>query len=462
MAYMAFWVMKSKVAFLLILVLLKFQGLTQEKIEVPSLLRSGPMLGYAEMTETVIWLQTRTSAQVQIKYWKQGNPETVKSTEIVQTSADKDFIARFVISNLDFGTKYDYQVYINGQLINLGFQPYFRTQPHWRWRSDPPNLKFAFGSCAYINEEKFDRPGKPYGGDFEIFRSIAAEKPEFMIWLGDNVYFREPDWLTESAMRYRYSQNRELPELQPLLATTQNYAIWDDHDYGPNNSDSTFRGKLWALKVFQDYWANPTYGHDTTKGIFGRFEWGDIEFFLLDNRYHRTPNRYPNIEERKMLGDEQLKWLMESLVSSNATFKIIVSGSQMLNRNTKFESFSMFPSEQKRLFDFIREARIEGVLFLSGDRHHAELIKRTDITAYPLYDFTSSPLTSGGGYLKDEENNPDRVPGTWVTNGVRNFGIIEVSGKKGDRKLTLRTLDKNGKELWRYEISESEIKYPKQ
>jgi alkaline phosphatase D len=133
----------------------------------------------------------------------------------------------------------------------------------------------------------------------------------------------------------------------------------------------------------------------------------------------------------------------------------------MMNPITPFEAFGKFLDEQKRLIDFIREARVNGVLFLSGDRHHTELIKREEPGLYPLYDFTSSPLTSTPAERrKDEENNPARVPGTWVT-GVRNFGLIEASGSRNERKLVLRAIDANGKEWWRHEIAEGELRFPK-
>jgi hypothetical protein len=56
----------------------------------------------------------------------------------------------------------------------------------------------------------------------------------------------------------------------------------------------------------------------------------------------------------------------------------------------------------------------------------------------------------------DEKDNPARVPGTWVT-GARNFGPLEVAGPKDGRRLTLRTLDHTGKELWRHEVTAAEL-----
>ena len=418
------------------------------------------MLGYSEMTETVVWLQTRKPARAQLRFWKQGKPETARLSEPVQTSEAGDLIARFKLSGLEFGTKYDYEVYLDGLRVARPYAMTFQTQPMWRYRTDPPTLRVAMGSCSYINDTPYDRPGKPYGEGYDIFTAIAAQKPDLMLWLGDNVYYREADWLSESAMRYRYAHTRELPELQPLLASVHQYATWDDHDYGPNNSDRTFRLRDAALRVFKDYWANAAYGTAETPGVFGRFEWGDVEFFLLDDRYHRSPNDMPSGPDKVMFGEAQLRWLMESLRSSRATFKIVVGGNQMLNPLTFYEAFGNFPDEQKRLLAFLRDARINGVLFLSGDRHHTELIKIEEPGMYPLYDFTSSPLTSGGSRNEREANNPARVPGTWVTDGVKNFGLIEVSGPEKDRKLILRTLDRAGKELWRHEIKASELRFP--
>jgi alkaline phosphatase D len=419
------------------------------------------MLGYAEMTETVVWLQTRRPLRAQLRFWKQGQPATARLSPPVDTKEESDLIARFTLTQLEFGSRYEYEVYLDGLRVALPFQPSFQTQPMWRHRSDPPSFKVAIGSCAYINDPPFDRPGDSYGGGFEIFKTIAAQKPDAMIWLGDNLYFREADWLTESAMRYRYAQTRELAELQPLLATTHNYAIWDDHDFGPNDSDRTFRLKDASLRVFKDYWANNTYGAQDAPGVFGRFEWGDVEFFLLDDRYHRSPNNMPAGDDKVMFGPEQMRWLMESLASSKATFKIIAGGNQMLNPLVAFEGFGKVPAEQKRLLDFLRDAKITGVVFLSGDRHHTELIRRAEPGLYPLYDFTSSPLTSGGSRLEEEANNAARVPGTWVTGGVRNFGLLEFSGAEKDRRLKLRTLDLTGKELWQFEIKASELVFPK-
>lgn len=423
------------------------------------------MLAYSEMTDAAIWVQTTKPAKAHLVYFKKAEPSRKWRTAPISTTDAGDHIATFQLGGLDTGTEYGYELWLDGKPVKRDYPLEFRTQFHWRWAKnppEPPTFTFATGSCAYISDSpKFDRPGPAYGGEFDIFKSIHARRPDFMVWLGDNIYYREPDWLTEAGMRYRWRKDRSLAELQPLLGSTHHYGIWDDHDFGPNDSDKSFRLRDAALRVFSDYWPQVQYGTSETKGLFHRFEWADVEFFMLDNRYHRSPNFWPVGPDKKMFGDAQIQWLKEALVDSNATFKIICGGNQMINPMTPFEAFGRVPDEQKKLFDFIAAQRIQGVMFMSGDRHSTELLKvQWPNAPYPWYEYTSSPLTSGSGRNEAEANNPARVPGTWVTR-TRNFGLVQVSGPWRDRKLTLTAHDKDGKELWKHEIKETELRAPR-
>lgn len=441
-----------------VLVLLSFLWL-QASVAQSSKLRSGPMVGYGEMTEVMLWVQTTEPATVQFRYWDIDEPDQKRLSPEVKTVDERANTAHVRLSGLRPGRKFEYELLIEGQIVPRPYRLAFQTQPLWQWRTDPPEFTVAIGSCAYINEPEWDRPGEPYGGDYEIFTSIAAKRPDVMIWLGDNVYYREVDWNTVAGMRHRYSHTRALPELQPLLGATHHYAIWDDHDYGPNNSDRSFRLKAASLETFQLFWANPSYGTEEVKGAFTRFEWGDVEFFLLDDRYHRSPNGAPNDESKTMFGREQLQWLMDALVSSNATFKVVAGGNQMLNPMGLYEAFSNYTHEYTKLLGYIKERKISGILFLSGDRHHTELIRLEDPGFYPLYDYTNSPLTSGVHKAEEELNNPARVPGTLV-NDTRNFGLLRFGGPRRDRKVILECYDAKGKLRWSHEIKASELRPP--
>ena len=420
------------------------------------LINSGPMVGYSTMQEVLLWVQTEERANVHFEYYEIDNPKVKFSTDKIETEKKNGYVAKLIADQVIPGKKYKYEVYINNYKIERNYAMEFQTQELWKWRTDPPDVKFIIGSCSYINEPKFDRPGKPYGSNFEIFNSINKKNPDFMLWLGDNTYLREPDWNSRTGFIKRYSHTRAFPELQPLLASTHHYATWDDHDYGPNNSDGSFWLKETASEIFKLFWGNPNYNVTGKGGITGFFQWSDLDFFLLDNRYHRTANN--NLTgNRQMLGKDQIDWLINALSFSQASFKFVAVGGQVISNGAVYENYATYPEERKYLLDKIREAKIEGVIFLDGDRHHTILSKMQETkNVYPLYDLTCSSLTAGVNN-DNEPYNSFKLEETFVN--VNNFGMLNVTGPTNDRELTIQIFDKDGKELWIKSIKANDLKY---
>jgi len=419
-----------------------------------SSLQSGPMVGYSGFFEVMLWVQTKTSAEVKIKYYQKDKPNNFHWTNSVITEKETAFTAKLIADILEVGKVYQYELYINNQKVDLPYETSFQTQKLWRWRTDPPDFSFACGSGTYINDTAFDRPGEPYGGDYQIFNSILKTKPDFMLWLGDNIYLREPDWDTRTGMMYRNTHTRSCPEMQALLASVHNYAIVDDHDLGPNDSDGSFWNKKAGLDAFKLFWANPSFGIEEAYGAISFFTWADVDFILLDNRYHRTPD-FRQSGEKTMLGKEQLEWLKNSLSYSNASFKVVVMGGQFLTTAKRYETYINygFDNERQEIIDFIQKENIKNVVFLDGDRHHTEFSMLVQDKYPTIYDLTVSPLTSHHSSTDpNEEKNLFRVPGTFV--GQRNFGKISVTGKFEERVMQIEICDSNGKLLWNREVKQ--------
>jgi alkaline phosphatase D len=99
------------------------------------------------------------------------------------------------------------------------------------------------------------------------------------------------------------------------------------------------------------------------------------------------------------------------------------------------------------------------VLFLTGDRHHSEIIKVERPGFYPLYDITVSPLTSGTHIFgKEERNNPYRIVGV---DQKQNYGRISVSGPRGSRKLSVDFLGIKGENITSWSVMEKDLKVPR-
>lgn len=399
----------------------------------------------------MLWVQLRKEADVYIRYVDTENNEDFV-TNTVHTTKEKVFTAHLLADRVKPGRKYRGDLFINGKKVPLEHPLTFQSQVLWQYRTDAPDFKFVTGSCVYINDPSVDRPGNPYGGEYQIFDHINSQKADFMVWLGDNIYLREADWGTRTGIMHRNSYTRSIPEIQPLLSSMHHYAIWDDHDYGPNNSDRSFLHKEITREAFQLFWANPSYGIPGQKGITTRFTWADCDFFLLDNRYFRSPNDRVT-DENTQLGKEQLEWLIDGLTMSRAPFKFVCIGGMVLSSYAEFENYAKtHPEERNYIMETIQKEKIKGVIFLDGDRHHTELSYWKPKDGVAVYDLTCSPITSGA-YETDEPNDLI-VEGTEI--GDRNFALMEVTGPSGERVLKMTLIDKDNKTRWTREISQKE------
>lgn len=419
------------------------------------ILQSGPMVGYSTMKEVLLWVQTNQSAKVHFEYWNVKTPTEKIKTESATTIKADAFVAHLLADQLEPSEKYNYSLFINNQKIDRPYPLQFESQPLWLWRGDAPDFSFATGSCTYVSEEKYDRPGDPYGSQYQIFETIAQKKPQFMMWLGDNFYLREADWNSKTGINYRYTHTRSLPEMQAMLGSMHHYAIWDDHDFGPNNSDRSFKLKQVTDESFKNFFPSSNYIFEN--GVTSHMQWADCEFFMLDNRYWRTPNKRKDIDNSEILGEKQVEWLLDALSNSYASFKFVVIGGQFLNPKLGGETHATCaPEERKRIIEAIQKLKINGVIFFTGDVHHSELSEYKIAGGYPLYDLTISPLTAGV-YGKGAEENPLQVEGSLVAEKA--FAKMDVFGSRKERTLRITVFGSDGQEYWKKEIKAADLKF---
>jgi alkaline phosphatase D len=408
---------------------------------------NGPMTGPPDLMEVTVWAQCPGGCSAYITYWPVQEPQRVTTTGTITSNADHAHAMDLRLGPLLPGTEYHYVLHTAAGADQRRDTLSFRTQTLWKFRTDPPPFKLALGSCAYINEPAYDRPGRAYGDTYGIFNTIADQKPDLMLWLGDNVYLREPDWGSWSGFMHRYTHTRSTPELQRLLRSTAHAAIWDDHDFGPNDGDGSFVGSEMARKAFDLFWPNPSNGVTGVEGNTSMFSYYDVDFFLMDDRTFRVAADM-RTSEPAVLGNAQVEWLIRALKCSDASFKCVAVGSQVLNTGAVYENYSTVPKERDELLRRIEEEGIKGVVFLTGDRHFTELSALKLKDGRTVYDLTTSPLTSGP-YTPKEENTL-REEGTVVAE--RNFSTIEVSGAKGARTMLIRVFDATGKQRWERSI----------
>lgn len=416
-------------------------------------LAAGPVPMHTTDTTLTLWLLAKNTRQISVQI--SNNDSATAHFQQTQTfevipKYDHDFVpVTAVFTNLNAATTYTYQILLDTTKVAKGNVKTLK-------KAGTADFSFLFGSCNFIPDAPFAK--LHIGIRSRLYKNAAQTPADFMLWLGDNFYYRNKEWESTEKMFSRHIKTRQYKPLDQLLCARPNYAVWDDHDYGPNNADETYAKRDSALWLFKQFWANPMTGTATTPGTFFNFRYQDAEFFMLDNRYYRSS---ANTTNGGILGKEQLTWLFEQLKASTATFKFIANGVQFLNDqsgNDVFEGMSQFPAERQILLDFLAKEHISGVILLSGDRHFAELYKKDRPNTYPLWEVTSSAINSlsWGIPFPVGNNNPVAIDNTkyWGNN----YCHISLSGLPNDRTCRAEILDANGHQVWEHKWHEHDLK----
>ncbi|RLE20146.1 MAG: hypothetical protein DRJ50_11190, partial [Actinobacteria bacterium] len=251
-------------------------------------------------------IDTRTD---QVRVWVSRHEDFSAPRISAYRTADPEIdngIVSIEIPGLETGASYHYAVEVDGEL-DLSHRGRFTTPT-----ASVQSFSFAFASCANT------------GSNHEIFDWIRGLDPLFFLHTGDlhyeNIGVNDPD-----LFRAANDQVLASPGQSALYRAVPIVYMWDDHDYGPNNSDHTAPGRVTARQVYQEY--VPHYPLVFGAGdvpITQAFSVGRVRFLLLDSRSERDPASAPDTLSKSMLGTAQKQWFKQQLLEANGVYPVIV------------------------------------------------------------------------------------------------------------------------------------------
>jgi alkaline phosphatase D len=268
-----------------------------------------------------------------------------------------------------------------------------------------------------------------------------------------------------------YAQLGAQPGYQKLLKTCPILATWDDHDYGGDDAGADYPKKKESQQALLDFFGVPKDSpRRKQEGIYHAAVFGPpgkrVQVILLDMRYFRSPlkkdlkrprnlGQYVPVTDPNatLLGTFQWKWLEQQL-KVPAEVRLIGSSVQVVAEDHGFEKWMNIPHERERLYQLIRDTRAAGVIFLSGDRHLAELSVMDGGVGYPLYDLTSSGLNMANKRFRKLEPNRHRVAIMDVGN---NFGLVKIDWTRADPLINLEIHDDEGDVMIRHKVALSRL-----
>jgi alkaline phosphatase D len=395
----------------------------------PDLVTHGPVVGAVTPSSARVMVRSDATRQLVLRVLDDARPDARPLRLVQYPLPGDDYTRRFDVTGLEPAHGYTALVEVDGRLSAARAR--FRTAPA---DGVAGALRIALGSCARDDAQP-------------IFATVAAQRPDLFVWVGDNHYGNTGDL---GSLWWFYRRALEVPERGALLAGLSGLAVWDDHDYVGNNTDRTSPGRAQALRAFEDYQPNGTYGQPGDPGVYFRARWGDVDVFMLDVRYGRDT---PGPTSARIMTEAQTAWLEAELMRSTATFKLIASGTNF--SAGAGESWAQYPASRDRLFSFLAANRIGGVVLLSGDIHRSHLRRIRRANGYELPEVVSSPLANVTTTCPTTA--PDATQVACYAAGP-SLVTLEVDTRATDPRLLARILDVDGIERGRMEVLRSSLR----
>lgn len=290
------------------------------------------------------------------------------------------------------------------------------------------NPRIAFLSCM---DDSFKRE------QAVMWKQLLEQSPDAIIMMGDNVYadrlgsgWREAD---PEQLWNRYVETRNTltfyraNKLVPVIAT------WDDHDFGRNDTDRTYKYKTESRDIFLTFFpqAKPLKGFELGPGISSSWDAFGLRFIITDDRTFRSPDRV-DVTDQTHFGPDQENWIVDQLKTQDKPV-LLIAGDQFFGGYQGFESYEgnhpkSFAKELKR-WRLVKAP----LLFISGDRHLTEIVKvPRKAIGFQTYELTSSPMHAkvfADAFIKSP--SPNQLRGAGVA-GEYNYMLVQPlrTGKK--------------------------------
>lgn len=318
-------------------------------------------------------------------------------TDWLPAVPERDFIVRARLSELQPDTLYQYRVEAT-RLPTDAQRPEqtdgIRRGPPRSFRTlggadRTDRLTFCMGSCMHYHAFM---SGQANGGGpvtateedkrlgYPVFAAMRNAEPEFFIGTGDIVYYDHPRnrrARTRPELLRKWHEQFRFPRLIDFFAVTPAYWSKDDHDFRFNDADLLGDQKPSAatgIDLFRLQLPIVPSGNRRLPTYRTYRVHRHLQIWLVEGRDYRSPNRMRDGPEKSIWGDEQRRWLQETLAASDATWKVIVSPTPMVgpDRASKRDNHTNprgFRHEGESFMRWLNEEQLQRVIVFCGDRH---------------------------------------------------------------------------------------------
>ncbi len=408
-------------------------------------------------------------------------------TDTLEATGKNDYIIRKLVSGLKPNQQYYYRTVAqmgNGPVV-MSATGSFTTFP----TPDTPH-PVSFATATGFNYEKFygiDKPATEVASEedqrlgFEAFEAVRQIKPDFFVANGDVVYYDKPGnedseyyAKTKTQMQAKWHRYFAMPRNRDMMLQVPVLYLKDDHDHRFNDCDTTNQKKALpthkdGIEVFIEEVPVIDFEDLNPKTYRTQRAGSLLQVWLVEGRDYRSPNLMEDGPGKTLWGEEQIAWLKESLLESDAVFKILISPTPMIGPDDAYKkdnhaNFGGFQHERQMFFDWLKEHDFlnKNFYLVCGDRHW----QYHSIHPDGFEEFSS-------GAFVDQNSRPGRVPGDPEStdpdailevpyiqtegNSSGGFLLIRVDADSGQPKINFTYYNTRGNQLYSVTKNAAEI-----
>lgn len=306
------------------------------------------------VTENTARIKARlhtTSTQVRAVVSTSSTLSNPVYSSLTSASSSTDRVADMPVSGLTADTQYYYSIEVDGVMDDrLGK---FKT-----FNNTANSFKFVAAACGQT------------GSTHSVYTSILNEDPLFYLCTGDFFYsdigVNDPDLFRQSYQAVMASTvQRTLYQNVPIVY------VWDDHDFGPDNSNGGSASRPAARSVYQEY--VPHYPLAEGSGdipIYHTFSQGRVKFIVTDQRSEKDSPNITDDANKSTMGATQKAWLKQELMDGRDNYKLIVwVNSYPWIGNDSSDHWGGYTTERDEIAGYIKTNNIDNLCMIAGDAH---------------------------------------------------------------------------------------------
>ncbi|MGW3936434.1 alkaline phosphatase D family protein [Streptomyces phaeochromogenes] len=341
-------------------------------------------------------------------------------------TATGEGILAFTVTGLDADTRYWYVVDAGG--LNVSYKGTFRTHPgpvgevasYIFGAAGDAGLTGA-GDASHITTAVSNNP---------VFDTMAAQsRAEEWVWfshLGD-LHYRNIAVNTPALFRAAYDDNFNYnlgfnpgARQGTFLRNQAITYVWDDHDFGANNSNRTSASNPAVNQVYRECVPHYPLAAPTT-GIYQAWQVGRVLYIASDVRSFRDPNSNAQAPTKTMLGTAQKAWMENLLSTSDAEALVWQSPSRWLASDSGTgDTWNSFLHERAEMIQMFGDTGwLDRMIQLTADQHNLSICSGPGNRhgGFPIFMFAG--MDSDYGSL-------DALYDLGASAGRRQYGTVRV------------------------------------